>query len=231
MNHESNTGRTVGALVLIGLGVLFLIGQVFDIGGVLGALWPFFIILPGAAFLYAAVKGGKNEAGLAMPGAIIGGTGLILLYQNLTNHWESWAYAWTLYPLFVGLALTFMGQRTGSQGTLRTGQGFVRYSGIAFIALATLFELFIFNEGGFLSNLVVPLVLIGAGVYMLFRNGFRGTGALNIQKSKNDVIFTGPAVIGTKAKNGSGPLMGDRLRREIDAALAEDEPQNDPPKA
>jgi hypothetical protein len=223
MNTESSPGRTIGALVLIGLGTLFLIGQVFDIGNILGALWPFFIILPGAAFLYAAYKGGKHEAGLAMPGAIIGGTGLILLYQNMTNHWESWAYAWSLYPLFVGLALTFMGRRTGNQGTYRTGQGFVRYSGIAFISLAALFELFIFNEGGFLGNIVVPLVLIAAGVFLLSQRRTRGMH----EKPKNDIAFTGPAVVGTRARNGSGALMGDRLRREIDAALAED----DPPKA
>src|SRR5687767_10207750 len=97
---QQDRGRTITAVGLIGLGILFLLGQVFGFS-LFSVLWPFFVILPGAAFLYGAFTGGKNAAGLAVPGSVITGTGLILLYQSLTNHWESWAYAWTLYPVFV----------------------------------------------------------------------------------------------------------------------------------
>src|SRR5215813_518898 len=109
-------GRAIGAVTLIGLGLLFLLGQILNVS-IFSFLWPFFVIIPGAAFLYFAITGGKNTAGLAVPGTVVTGTGLILLYQSLTNHWESWAYAWTLYPVFVGLALTFMGRRMGDSGT------------------------------------------------------------------------------------------------------------------
>ncbi|MEZ4669563.1 MAG: hypothetical protein R3E39_16790 [Anaerolineae bacterium] len=215
----NDKARPIGALVLIGLGILFLAGQIFDIGGIIGWLWPFFVILPGAAFLYFAYTGGKSQAGLAVPGAVITGTGLILFYQNVTNHWESWAYAWALYPLFVGLALTFMGERTADKGTLKTGQGLVRGGGIAFIVLAALFELVLFGRGGIFGNFAIPLVLIGAGIFMLYRhqhpvfaNGFG-------DKRKYD----GYTYSNGKSKNGVNTAVNSRLQREIDEALAEDE--------
>ena len=38
-----------------------------------------------------------------MPACIVGGIGLILWWQNANNRWETWAYAWTLIPGFVGV--------------------------------------------------------------------------------------------------------------------------------
>ena len=104
----------VGAAALIGLGVLFLLGQMFSMD-IFGLGWPLFVMLPGLAFLFFAIRGDANAAPLAVPGAIVTGTGAILFYQNFTGHWESWAYAWALYPVFLGLALTFMGERTRNQ--------------------------------------------------------------------------------------------------------------------
>ena len=215
----NDKGRPIAAVVLIGLGVLFLAGQLFDIGGILGWLWPFFVILPGMAFLYFAYTGGKNQSGLAVPGAVITGTGLILFYQNMTNHWESWAYAWSLYPLFVGLALTFMGGRTGDKGTLKTGQGLVRWGGMAFIVLAVLFEVVIFGGGGIFGNLALPLLLIGAGAFMLLRSQrpVLATGFGEKRKYDDYGYSNG------KAKNGVNPAVNSRLQREIDAALAEED--------
>jgi hypothetical protein len=212
---NQDIGRRIGAVVLIGLGVLFLVGQTlsFDI---FGFGWPFLVILPGLAFLYFAFTGDKNAAGLVVPGAIVTGTGAILFYQNITNHWESWAYAWALYPVFVGLALTFLGERTDHPETGKIGRGFIRWGSIAFVALWALFELVIFSGNSPFGNLLLPAVLIGAGAWMLFR-GSRG------EKAKREIPFTGPRVIVPKAKNGYAPSASTKLQREIDAALAEDE--------
>jgi hypothetical protein len=211
-NHSLPTkGQPIAGIILIAVGILFLVGQIFGFGGFFGYGWPLLVILPGAAFLYAAFTGDKQAAGLAVPGAVIGGTGLILFYQNMTNHWESWAYAWTLYPLFVGLALTFIGRRQGSEGTIRTGQGMVRWSGVAFIVAAIFFEIVLFGRGGVLSNLALPIVLIGIGLVMLYRRG-------NFEKRKVESIFTGPAVVTIKPKNVTNPS----LQQQIDEALAED---------
>jgi len=224
MTQPQDNGRRIGAVVLIGLGVLFLLGQTlrFDI---FGFGWPFFVILPGLAFLYFAIKGDANAAPLAVPGAIVTGTGAILFYQNATNHWESWAYAWALYPVFFGLALMFIGERTHNQGTERTGRGFVRWGGVGFAALWALFELVIFAGNKPLGNLLLPLALIGAGLYMLFHRGGR---ILEFQKPKReDFAFSGPRVVVSKPKNGHSPNASEKLRQEIDAALAEDD--DEPP--
>jgi peptidoglycan/LPS O-acetylase OafA/YrhL len=218
MTHsQQDIGRRIGAATLIGVGALFLLGQVTDFD-VFGFIWPFFVILPGAAFLFAAFNGDKNAAGLAVPGALVTGTGGILLYQNMTGHWESWAYIWALYPVFLGLALTYVGRRTDNEGTYKAGRGFVRWGGIAFIVMWAIFELAIFSGDRPFGHLLLPLVLIGAGVILLFR----GTG----DKPKRDsvTIFTGPKVVTIgKAKNGYVPHASDKLRQEIDAALAEDD--------
>jgi hypothetical protein len=222
MTSQQDIGRRIGAVVLIGLGVLFLLGQTlrFD---VFGFGWPFFVLVPGLAFLYFAIRGDANAAPLAVPGAIVTGTGAILFYQNFTNHWESWAYAWALYPVFLGLALTFMGERTGNQTTLSVGGGFVRWGSIAFVALWALFELVIFAGNRSFGNYLLPLVLIGAGLWLLMRGSFRRMG---LEKPKRDeAVFTGPRVVVSKPKNGYAPSASDELRQEIDAALAEDDDQ------
>ena len=105
--------RNVGALAiglgLIALGVLFLLGAVFQIN-VWGALWPFFIIVPGLLFFVAMVSIGKPGAPLAVPGSIVTTVGLILFFQNVTGLWATWAYAWALiFPTAVGIGVAIAG--------------------------------------------------------------------------------------------------------------------------
>lgn len=198
----------VPGITLVAIGALFLLAQVFNFS-IFGVLWPLLIILPGAAFLYAAFSGGKKQSGLAVPGSIITGTGLILMFQNLTGHWESWAYIWALYPVFLGWALSFMGQRTQNESVYETGRGFIRWGGISFVALAAFFELMIFDHGA-LGNLLLPIVLIGGGAWMLFH---RQRPQI---KEKRKVTFS-------KAKNDYSPIINEDLQRRIDQALAEEE--------
>jgi hypothetical protein len=201
--------RQLGALALIGVGALFLLTNVFGIEfNFWGMAWPFFVIIPGAVFLWLAFTGGKNAAGFVFPGAIIGGTGLILLAQNLTDYWESWAYVWTLYPVFVGAAMTFHGQRLNDQNTRDSGRKLMRGGLIAFLALGAMFELFIFERMGGLGNVVLPLLLIGGGVFLL-----RGRRS-----------YSSPAPqLKTKRKNDAD--INPELQRQIDEALSEDEPE------
>jgi hypothetical protein len=218
---QAGNGRNITAISLIGLGALFLLAQIFNFS-IFGLLWPFFVILPGAAFLAFALKGDKSVAGLAVPGTVITGTGLILLYQSITGNWASWAYAWTLYPVFVGLALIFMGQRTGDGNTHNAGRGLVKWGGVAFIIATALFELVIFGGGSIFGTLALPLLLIGFGLFMLFG---RNSRVLNEVKAKrDDGLFTGPRVIDMKPKNNAyTPGVSDDLQRQIDDALAEKE--------
>ena len=196
------SGRNAAAIGLIAMGVIFLIGQVTGFS-FWGSLWPFFIVLPGLAFLYVAINGDRKTAGLAVPGAMVTGTGLIFVYQNFTGHWESWAYAWALYPLFLGLALVFIGRRTDNESTERTGDAFVKWGLFACIGLWAMFELFIFGSNNALISMLMPLALIGAGIYLLTR----GRG-----QTKFKTVY--------KAKNTNGR---ETLQDKIDAALAEDD--------
>src|SRR5260370_11723999 len=106
---SSNQAATIGGVVLVGLGVLFLVQQAFgfDIGHY---GWPLFVILPGLAFLGAFALGPRSASGLAVPGCVVTTVGLILAVQNTFNLWETWAYVWALIPASVGLGLRLMGE-------------------------------------------------------------------------------------------------------------------------
>jgi hypothetical protein len=86
-----------GLLVL--LGILVLAGQAVDVEvGEVG--WPFFVIVPGLGLLGLglATPGRLGEV-LAMVGGVVSVNGLVLLVQNATDRFDTWAYAWTLVVL------------------------------------------------------------------------------------------------------------------------------------
>lgn len=199
---------------VIGLGLLLLVSQIFGIS-LIAVGWPFFVIIPGALFLMAAFSGGQKVAGLAFPGAIITGTGLLLLYQSITGHWESWAYAWALYPAMVGWALQFFGRRTQSENEISVGRNMTRFSLVGFAGLALLFELFIFgNVLTGLTGILITLALLAGGVYLLRRSDSDDAPA----KLKNEDLVEKP-----KNRYEPTPEINPELRRKIDAALAEDD--------
>ncbi len=209
--NNSEAGRKLAAVLLIGLGGLFLVAQVFNFS-IFGILWPFFVLIPGAAFLYAALTGDRSRAGLAVPGAMVTGTGVILLYQSLTGHWASWAYIWALYPVFLGLALTFIGQRTNNENTYHAGGNFVKFGLIGFISFWALFELFIFSGSASILATLVPLALIVAGGYLLLR------------RNADTAAFSKPKKRKAAPRQGNYTSAADinpELRRRIDEALAE----------
>lgn len=162
--------RYIGAMVLIGLGVIFLVAQLTG-WNIIGRFWPFFIIVPGLAFLTGALGDNDDMVGMIFPGTIITATGTILLYQNLTGHWESWAYIWAIYPVLVGGSLMYMGIRTDDTQQIKIGRAIATFAGFTLLGLAALFELFIFGGASLaIAQVIVPLMLIGAGVYLLLRS-------------------------------------------------------------
>ncbi len=228
---QRSPGRAIVALILVGLGVLFLLGEfgIFNFWDI-GRLWPFFIVVPGFVFLFFAATGSREMSSLAIPGSIITGTGLILLYQSVTGRWESWAYVWTLYPVFLGLGLMYMGNRTGSEGSYRTGRTFVTWGAVGFLVFGAFFEVFIFN-GFSLGRYLLPLTLILVGAWMLLRGGFDfssrrgGGGKPKRPAGGGQDPFAGAPVVG--ARGGGRPSASERLRQQIDEALAEDDEEAD----
>ena len=95
-----------GGLIMILIGAWFLAVQfVPGMRSWVSGSWPLSIIGVGAIFLVAAIA--SNVPGLVIPAFIIGGIGSLLFYQEATGDWDSWAYAWSLIPGFVGLGLLF----------------------------------------------------------------------------------------------------------------------------
>ena len=92
----------VGGLVLVLLGALFLAVQWLP-GLQLWFSWPLIIIGIGVLLLIVGLLTGVPA--MAIPACIVGGIGGLLYWQNATGNWESWAYAWTLIPGFVGVGM------------------------------------------------------------------------------------------------------------------------------
>src|SRR5687767_8849581 len=106
--NRSNIGALIGGALLIAFGLLALAGPVFR-NVDWDFLWPFTIIGFGALFFVLMFAGGKQASAFAIPGSIVAGIGLVLLFQNITGHWESMSYFWTLIIVFVGVGIYLMG--------------------------------------------------------------------------------------------------------------------------
>lgn len=169
-SNRSNAGALIGGALLIAFGLLSLAGQ-FIRGVDWGALWPFIIIVIGALFFIAMFSGGKSTAGFAVPGSIVGGIGLVLLFQNITGHWESMAYFWTLIIMFVGVGIYIMGWYGENVEQKKSGAGVMKVGFILFVVFGALFES-IFSS---FSNMIFPILLILLGGYLvLTRSGLLG---------------------------------------------------------
>jgi hypothetical protein len=85
----------LGGLLLL-LGILVLVGQALELDmGEDG--WPFFVIVPGLGLLgLGLAAAGRLGEVLATVGGVVTVAGLVLLVQNATDRFETWAYAWTL---------------------------------------------------------------------------------------------------------------------------------------
>lgn len=157
----------VGGAILIIVGVLFLLVQLFP--GLVALLdidrqWPLTIVAVGGLFVFGALLGTPP---LAIPGSIIAGTGILLYYQNLTGDWASWAYAWTLYPGFVGVGIILMNLLSGRvKRGFQEGGNLIAVSVVLFVIFAAFF-----NGLGGLGQFW-PVILILAGLWLLLRNRF-----------------------------------------------------------
>jgi hypothetical protein len=161
-----------GLLILVG--AILLLGQFVHLDlGHYG--WPFFIIVPGVALLVMALAGrGAVGEGLAITGSIITVTGLLLLYQNATDHFESWAYAWALVcPGAIGTGMILSGLAAGRPGNVRAGSRLVGTGVVLFLLGAAFFEGVIGIGGyqfGHSTGAVVGGVIIALGALLLIAN-------------------------------------------------------------
>src|SRR5512146_553548 len=119
--NRSHAGTLVAGTILIAFGLIALAGQFLNIMS-WGFIWPLFVVGGGSFFFLAMVAGGRQAAAFAIPGSIISGIGLILLFESVTGRWESMSYFWALIILFVGVGIYLMGWYGGDDGQKRAGR-------------------------------------------------------------------------------------------------------------
>lgn len=164
MNRNDRSRIIIGVLLLI-LGVWWLAGQFYPplVNWVnLELTWPLIIIAAAVFLLFIGLLTGTPD--MAVPVCIVGGIGALLYWQNATGNWESWSYAWSLIPGFVGIGVILSALLGGgNRGSYRGGAWLV------FISLV-LFAIFGSFLGGLaLSGTFLPVLLILLGVILLLR--------------------------------------------------------------
>ena len=163
--NRSNPGSLIIGAALIGFGLLALAGQLFRGFDFWGVIWPFFIVGAGALFFVGMFSGGKSAAGLAIPGSVLIAVGLMLFLQNLFDHWESWAYGWTVILMAVGIGIYVMGRYTENSGQRASGLNLLKIGAVLFVIFAGFFEM-VFNSFAF-SRFLFPAALILFGLYLI----------------------------------------------------------------
>jgi len=178
--QRGSGGAVVLGALLIALGLVFLAGQYWNLDlGQYG--WPIYVIGPGLALVLLGLTQ-RDGSGLTIFGSMVTIVGLILLYQNLTDYWESWAYAWTLIaPGGSGVGMLLYGARAGNGGMMRAGLWQI------VTALGLFAAGFLFFEGLLgisgrrfpLPDWVLPLAVILIGLLLLFRGFTARSDALH----------------------------------------------------
>jgi hypothetical protein len=165
-------------LIAVGAFVLLAREVGFDVFGQIGTWgWPVFIIVPGLLLLAAAlVPSPPRGIGFAIAGAIVTTVGALLLYQSLTGHWESWAYAWALIPMAAGLALIAYGLFSRSSRMVRGGTWMAGIAALMLAIGAWFFE-GVF-AGGVRPELVEwwPIAIVAVGAVLVLRATFTSDG-------------------------------------------------------
>ena len=174
MDQRQQSAAPIVGIVLVAVGLAaFALRQLgVDLGDAVGdGGWPLFVIVPGLILIALAVMpAAPNGVGFAIGGSIVTTVGLLLLYQQATGHWESWAYAWSLRPAAAGVAMTVYGWATGHRELTSVG---VRLAGIGALLFAVgvwFFET-VFDTGRVPFDLATwwPVVPIVGGLVLVVR--------------------------------------------------------------
>lgn len=182
--NRSNVGALIAGTLLILFGLMALAGQFFRMVD-WGFLWPFAVIGFGALFFIAMFAGGKQAAAFAIPGSIISGIGLVLLFQNITGRWESMSYFWTVIIMFVGVGIYLMGLYGGDAHQKQSGLRVMKIGFILFIIFGAFFEMLFSSY----NNLVFPVLLILLGIYLvLSRSGLLRRGDSRIDRPSDNSL-------------------------------------------
>jgi hypothetical protein len=156
-------------LLLILAGAVFLAQQFYPklrIWEYFAFSWLWYVIGAGALLLLLGLLVGAP--GMAVPAVIVAGIGGLLYWQETTGNWDSWAYAWTLIPGFVGIGIILEALLEGKlRAGLRAGGSLVVISAILFVIFAS------FLGGPALLGTYWPVLLILIGLWFIIRSLLR----------------------------------------------------------
>jgi len=172
MEKKNRTQLVLGLLLILVAGWLIATRIKPDLASILHLTfaWPMWVMFAGAAILVIGLLVGESD--MAVPACIVAGIGGILYYQNATNHWESWAYLWTLIPGFVGVGKILSGIIGGDfMACLREGLKLLLTCAILFTIFATIFNAWdIFGP----YSAYVPIALLFVlGIWLIVRGIMR----------------------------------------------------------
>ena len=169
-------GETTAGILLIAVGAVFLITQVLEVN-LARVGWPFFVIGPGVVLVLLGLSG---PAGFLYPGTIVTTVGALLLVQNATGRWATWAYAWALIVVAIGAAQLLHGARAHIPEVARAGRRTV-VSGLVMLALGAAFFEGVLHLSGVsfdpYGGAILSGLLIIAGVGMLAERLRPGRGS------------------------------------------------------
>ncbi len=168
--RRPDAGLPVLGIILVLVGGAFLAAQLLDLR--IGEIpWPAWIIGPGVVLMLAGFLVSFGS-GMVIGGTVVTVIGLLLLYQDATDHWESWAYAWALVaPGASGLGIMLAGVRDGHPSAVRAGFS-QAILGLGIFAVGYLFFEGILNISGRrlpLPGWVVPAGVVALGALILVR--------------------------------------------------------------
>jgi hypothetical protein len=177
MDHDARRhwlgGEAALGGLLVLLGILVLLGQALDLE--LGRVgWPFFVILPGLGLLgLGLATAGRLGEVLATVGGVVTVAGLVLLVQNATDRFDTWAYAWTLvFVVGAGIGRWLVGAVRGHRELAASGAWLASAGLVGFVGLAVFFEVVIGFGGhrnGAGGRYVLAALLILAGLVLIGR--------------------------------------------------------------
>ncbi len=171
-SSEDRVGLVLGALLFVAGGAA-LVAQAVN-WELPEDGWPWVIILPGIALLIAGLLL-RDDGGTALTvaGCVVSTVGGILLYQNTTGSWESWAYVWPLVgPTAAGVGLLLSGLVQGRRPLVGLGTR-LALVGMTLFAVFYAFFVWIIGLGSEqprdIAPWVMPLVLVGLGAVVVGR--------------------------------------------------------------
>jgi hypothetical protein len=169
----------LGGLLLV-LGIVVLLDQAFHLD--LGRVgWPFFPIVSGLGLLgLGLAAAGRPGVALATAGGVVTMAGLVLLVQNATDRFETWAYAWTLVVLVgAGIGRWLVGVVRGRRDLAASGGWLIAAGLMAFLVFAVFFEGvdgFGGRRDGATGGYVLAALLIVGGLIVLGRRLLAASG-------------------------------------------------------